>query len=476
MRHKGTQFIYVALQVWKPTKGDEPTKGRGPLITAGPSRLCSGGAALPEYLVMRPVSEITDGHGRGQLAAAGVDQSTLLPLVTFLISTYNRAEVIVRTLAELQRAALESGLVTETIVVDNASTDSTAADVSAKFPDIKLIRSDRNRGACAKNDGLQSANGEIVLFLDDDSCPTAASLPVMVGHFMDEPNLGAAVFDIALPDGSKESSAYPSVAIGCGTAFRREALLEVGGLPTDFFMQAEEYDLSLRLLEARWDIRRFDDLQVKHLKTVVSRVPTRTTRLDVRNNIMIATRYLPKQWARKFATDWTRRYWWIAGTNGIQHQLAALVGMVQGIIQSLKPGHRRPVGLRAFEQFAGMNQCRRGIDRVVRSRQIRSVLLADVGKNALPVLLACRACGVDVLAVVDDRMARPGRKYRGVPVITTDQAGLLMFDAVVVANASPVAGTATARRWKQRTNRPVVDLFNTATVETTNTTPAKRAA
>jgi hypothetical protein len=60
-----------------------------------------------------------------------------------------------------------------------------------------------------------------------------------------------------------------------------------------------------------------------------------------------------------------------------------------------------------------------------------------------------------------------------VPVITTDQAGMLLFDAVVVANASPVAGTATAGRWKQRTNRPVIDLFNTEAVEPAKATPAK---
>jgi hypothetical protein len=132
------------------------------------------------------------------------------------------------------------------------------------------------------------------------------------------------------------------------------------------------------------------------------------------------------------------------------------------------------VGLRAFEQFAGMNQCRRGIDRAVRAEGIRSVLLADLGKNALPVLLACRATRLEILAVVDDRLARPGRKYRGVPVITTDQASTLVFDAVVVANASPVAGT--ANRWKQRTDRPVIDLFNPDVVETKKATPAKRAA
>jgi GT2 family glycosyltransferase len=396
----------------------------------------------------------------GTAGGAPAEHSSISPLVTFLISTFNRRDVLMRTLADLREVARRSGLVTETIVVDNASADGTAAAVSARFGEVQLIELDRNHGACAKNHGLDLAAGEVVLFLDDDSCPTVGSLRNMVEHFLSEPTLGAAVFNVQLPGGKAEASAYPSVAIGCGTGFRREALLEVGGLPTDFFMQAEEYDLSLRLLEARWEVRRFDDLHVRHLKTQVARVGTRTTRLDVRNNIMVATRYLPKQWVLPFATDWTRRYWWIAKSNGRRHQVSALIGAFQGVIRSLMPGHRRPVGLRAFEQFAGINHCHRRLDREVLAAGIKTVLLADVGKNALPIWLACRACRVQVIAVADSRLAKPGRRYRGVPVITDEEAAELEFDAVIVANASPVAGAATAIKWRKRTDRPVIDLFH----------------
>ena len=97
----------------------------------------------------------------------------------------------------------------------------------------------------------------------------------MIAYFESDPRLGAATFTVTLPDGARECSAYPDVFIGCGTGVRRTAIDQTGGLPDDFFMQAEEYDLSLRLLDAGWRIRGFDALRVLHLKTPTARVSLR---------------------------------------------------------------------------------------------------------------------------------------------------------------------------------------------------------
>jgi GT2 family glycosyltransferase len=381
------------------------------------------------------------------------------PYVTFLISTFNRREVLLKTLAELHEIDRQCGLITETIVVDNASTDGTTAAISSEFPGVQLIRLDTNEGACAKNHGLAVAAGEFVIFLDDDSFPDVGSVRRMVELFYAEPRLGAVIFKVTLPDGSCECSAYPSVVIGCGTGFRRSALKDVGGLPTDFFMQAEEYDLSLRLLDRRWLIRRLDDLHVQHLKTAAARVPTRTTRLDVRNNLMVVTRYFPRQWIIPFAIDWTRRYAWIASSKGYQHLWAVLVGIVQGLWMSVRPGHRRPMGLAAFEEFAMVVTIRRRLDLAVRSGHIRSILLIDVGKNILPFWLASEASGLHVVAIADPRLAKSGRRYHGVPVVTDEEAAVMKFDAAVVANVSPVHARLRAQTWRNLQKRPVIDLF-----------------
>jgi hypothetical protein len=387
------------------------------------------------------------------------DPFTVLPFVTFLISTYNRREVLLQTLGELREVDRRCEVITQTIVVDNASTDGTADAVAEQFPSVLVLRQSSNRGACAKNVGLAHATGRYVVFLDDDSFPAIGSIRRMIECFQADPDLGAAVFDVILPDGSHECSAYPKVFIGCGTGFRREALREVGGLPDDFFMQAEEYDLSLRLLDAGWDIRRIDDLQVMHQKTPSSRVPTRTTRLDVRNNLTIITRYFPRQWMWLFALDWMRRYRWIANDKGWRHRIAFWRGVVEGAVRSIKPEHRRAVSLTVFERFAMVREIRRHMEQAIQTGGYRSIALIDVGKNILPYWMAAKACGVEVVAVADNRLARAGRRYRGVPVVSDTDAMQIDFDAAFVANVSPVQAAIRREQWRRLGRCPVIDLF-----------------
>ncbi|MGD0389343.1 MAG: glycosyltransferase family 2 protein [Tepidisphaeraceae bacterium] len=381
------------------------------------------------------------------------------PTVTFLISTHNRISALAGTLRQLQTLENSADFAVETVVVDNASTDGTAQAVKGEFPAVRLVRLRKNRGACAKNAGLGEARGEYVVFLDDDSYPDSESIRRMIEHFRARPRLGAAVFDVILPDGSRESSAFPSVCIGCGTGFRREALDAVGGLPDDFFMQAEEYDLSLRLLDAGWDIERFEDLRVSHLKTRIARQPARTTRLDVRNNLLVIARRFPRKWALPYAIDWMRRYRWMAHEKGWRHRAAFWRGLLEGMAKSLRPGRRRVVSDGAFEKFAMIEEIRCRLATAIKGTQIRSILLIDFGKNVYAYWLAARELKLNVVAIADANLARPGRQYRGIPMVDDSAARALQFDAAVVANVSPVHSLQRASIWRAMESRPVIDLY-----------------
>jgi glycosyltransferase involved in cell wall biosynthesis len=91
--------------------------------------------------------------------------------VSILVCTRNRAERLGRTLNAMGRLEVPEGLEPELVVVDNGSTDGTAAVVEAlRLPNMpaRLVHEPRKGVAFARNAALAAARGEVLLFTDDD--------------------------------------------------------------------------------------------------------------------------------------------------------------------------------------------------------------------------------------------------------------------------------------------------------------------
>lgn len=372
-------------------------------------------------------------------------------------------------------------------IVDNASTDGTASLIEREVPPgVHLTRLPKNCGPVAKNVALRAARGEFLVVLDDDAYPHPGAVAQMVRHFRDNAELGAAVFDVTLPDGSKEGSAYPDVFIGAGTGLRRSALEKIGAmhtggpLPSNFFMQAEEYDLSFRLLAGGYSVQRFWDLPLTHLKAPNARIGQRTTRLDVRNNLYLLARYLPEPLCHQFAADWLARYFLMAQNRdaaaGMRrtghpefgtHKQAFMAGAAQGLAQwaTQRGGGVMLLSSETVERIFKFRQIRDRLNRAARRLGAQRVVFAEFGKNLLAFHRAAEQTGLQVVAVADDQLGgdgRDGREYRGIPLVTWE--GLremgLAGEMVVVTNISPVHAPRRAAALRRVLGVPVVDLFS----------------
>jgi glycosyltransferase involved in cell wall biosynthesis len=96
--------------------------------------------------------------------------------VSIIISTQNRASSLEQTLRAFERVNVPSGWDVELIVVDNASTDRTAEVVrSAQIKKLKVwyLYEKRTGKSNALNTALAAAQGEVLLFTDDDVEPAA---------------------------------------------------------------------------------------------------------------------------------------------------------------------------------------------------------------------------------------------------------------------------------------------------------------
>jgi GT2 family glycosyltransferase len=379
------------------------------------------------------------------------------PLVSFVLATHNRREIALATLARLR--ALPDEVASETFVVDNASDDGTAEAIRRQFPQVKLMALKHNRGSCAKAFAATRAAAPFVVFLDDDSYPQPGSVSAMLRHFAEHSRLGAAGFHVHLPDGRQECSAFPDVFIGCGVGLRRAALEEVGGLDPSFFMQAEEYDLSFRLVNAGWEFCAFPNMHVEHLKTPTARLSARTVYYDTRNNLRLIDRYLSLPAASIYYADWTQRYRWIAGANGYlsAYWKARMTAACQAGNQRRRYARRRLTPA-AFEQLFRWQYVTERMQALYNAG-VREVLLADMGKNIYPFVAAAYAAGIRPVAIADDRFAAPQRRYRSVPILPVTEALGKGYEAVVVSNTSPVHADAAARRLANLTQVPLHNWF-----------------
>ena len=89
------------------------------------------------------------------------------PLISVVIPTYNRAELIGEAVGSALKQ--EGVFALEILVVDDGSTDETAQILKERAdPRMRVIRME-HRGACAaRNTGIREAKGEYIAFLDSD--------------------------------------------------------------------------------------------------------------------------------------------------------------------------------------------------------------------------------------------------------------------------------------------------------------------
>lgn len=181
------------------------------------------------------------------------------PLVSVIIPTFNRGYC----LEESIRSVLEQSFIDfELVVVDDGSTDNTS-ELVRRFPAVKLIRLEENRGVSfARNRGVVEAQGDWVGFLDSDDLWEQGKLATQVKWIERHPDLQIVYTDeIWIRNGvrvnpmNKHRKYSGDIFRYClplcivspsSVLLRAKVLSEVGGF--DESMQVcEDYDLWLRV-------------------------------------------------------------------------------------------------------------------------------------------------------------------------------------------------------------------------------------
>ncbi len=189
--------------------------------------------------------------------------------ISVVIPTWNGRHLLAANLPYLAASISSSELETEIVVVDDASTDDTAAYLMEAFPDIKLVTCESNGGfAVAANRGIEAAQYDKVLLLNNDIRVAPGFLEPLL-PYLEHPDTFAVATATVTPAGDKETrphtwifkrgvfreewfplSSRPSLAFGASgghALFDHHKLDELGGFDEQFSpFYYEDTDLSYR--------------------------------------------------------------------------------------------------------------------------------------------------------------------------------------------------------------------------------------
>lgn len=149
------------------------------------------------------------------------------PLVSIILPTYNRAS---RIGACIRSVIAQTYRTWELIVVDDASTDDTAAIIDS-FGDPRIFRLTLpfNCGSPARprNVGLQIARGDYFAYIDDDNTWRPRHLERLLGAVLAHPGAAGAYAGKAhhLPDGTVENICHPNQGIDTQDGLHTRAAL-----------------------------------------------------------------------------------------------------------------------------------------------------------------------------------------------------------------------------------------------------------
>lgn len=211
--------------------------------------------------------------------------------ISVLICTRNRGASLRNTLEAIFDQAIAKEYEYEVIVVDNGSTDTTrlvVAEFIAKLPTkhygrLRYCFESRPGLSYARNTALRVAQGDILVFTDDDILPASEWLNEIHREFKADPDLfvlggrvllahsglqpvgivtGTHAQTVTTPDGA-------SLVIGANFAFRREVLAQIGGFDTrlgagSYFGGGEDVDFVYRAIKAGYKLLYAPNATVYH--------------------------------------------------------------------------------------------------------------------------------------------------------------------------------------------------------------------
>jgi len=239
--------------------------------------------------VSRPPTRLSVERRRGRLSLRHFSSltlddeftpgSTLAPKVTVLVCTRNRRDNVLPTVRSIQACGFSNF---EVLILDQSDDSGTAdalASVCSEDPRVQRLKLERPGKPMALNEGLSKARGAYVLLTDDDCEVRPGWIETMVAELVRDPLVGLVYGTVEAGPHDPSQGYIPAREItrahfisslsefltmpgwenygmGANMAFRKEALVKVGGWddcigPGAKFGSGDDNDVAVARLDRR---------------------------------------------------------------------------------------------------------------------------------------------------------------------------------------------------------------------------------
>lgn len=254
----------------------------------------------------------------------------------------------------------------EVIVVDNASTQDEATEIGKRYPQVKVIKSDKNLGFAGGNNlGIKAAHGKYLFFLNNDTLlPQLSSLSLLITRLESSDQIGMVCPKIrftwgkqpiqyagytplskitlrnkSIGFGEQDNGQYDTphptpYAHGAAMMVKREIIEKVGMMPECYFLYYEELDWSMMIRRAGYEIWYEPACTVFHKEsqTTGQQSPLKTYYIT-RNRLLFAQRNI--NGGEKYLT-----YIYIIGLVAVRdilrHLCKGQINMAKAVMKGIK--------------------------------------------------------------------------------------------------------------------------------------------
>lgn len=216
------------------------------------------------------------------------------PLVSIISVNYNEPEETIEFLESVYQSDYPNF---ETIIVDNGSKRKIDDKLSEKYPNLKTLIHDKNLGFAGGNNlGIRIANGDYLVFLNNDTLIPKDFISKMVLFIQENPMVGIASPKVVFPNkiiqyagtvkihpltgrgkriglmevdqGQYNKINETDLPHGAAMIVPKKIIKEVGEMPEDYFLYYEEHDWCTRIINAGYKMYYFGHTSVIHKESI----------------------------------------------------------------------------------------------------------------------------------------------------------------------------------------------------------------